>query len=191
MIYPYTYTTYNIGCVTPAQLAQHDTWRSLWEQHVAWTRMTIISAVFGLPDLQVTSTRLLSNPTDMGNAMKPFYGDAIASGFTALICKHLLIAMDLVSAAKKGDTATAAAAEKAWYANADDIAVYLSGINPNWPQNVVRDMLYTHLSLTKAEAVAMLTGDYQKSVDLYDEIERQALGMADAISSGISKQFGL
>jgi len=46
-------------------------------------------------------------------------------------------------------------------------------------------------SETEAEAVATLTGDYRKSASLYDQIEVQALGMADTVSSGIMKQFPL
>jgi hypothetical protein len=88
-----------------------------------------------------------------------------------------------------GDASTAEKAEKEWYANADDIAVYLSGINPYWDEQQWRSMLHAHLALTKAEAEAMLAGDYQGSIQIYDEIERQALAMADTISSGIMKQF--
>lgn len=177
------------NCITQSQLALHDTWRMLWEQHVAWTRMAIISAANNLPDLNATVARLLQNPNDMGAALQPFYGNAIASGFSTLIRNHLIIAINLVSAAKKGDTAGAAAAEKQWYANADDIARFMASINPYWPQQAIRDMLYQHLALTKAEAVATLSGDHMKSIGLYDQIERQALAMADAISQGIAKQF--
>ena len=177
------------GCHTPGMLALHDRWRSLWEQHVAWTRMTIESAVFNSPDLPQTSARLLQNAQDMGAALKPWYGDSIAAGFAKLIRDHLLIAINLVSAAKRGDAPGAAKAEKDWYANAGDIAAFLAGINPNWSAQQWKSLLYSHLAMTKTEAVAALTGDYQKSVNTYDAIEREALVMADTISSGIVKQF--
>lgn len=179
----------NANCISASELALHDTWRLLWEQHVAWTRMTIISAANNLPDLQAVAARLLQNATDMGTALMPYYGYSIAAGFSNLIRDHLLIAINLVSAAKRGDSAEAAKAEKQWYANADDIAMFMSSINPYWPQQAVRDMLYEHLALTKAEAVAILSGEYVKSIGLYDQIERQALGMADIMSSGIARQF--
>jgi len=40
--------------------------------------MTIISIVFGLPDLPFVQERLLQNATDLGNCLRPFYGDQIA-----------------------------------------------------------------------------------------------------------------
>ena len=178
-----------MNCISQSMQAFHDEWRLLWEQHVAWTRMTILSAVFNSPDLAATSARLLKNPYDMGAVMQVFYGEAVAAQFTKLIHDHLQIAINLVAAAKAGNTIQAAQIEKQWYANADEIAHFLAGINPYWQEAAFRDMLHQHLALTKAEAVATLSGDYQKSVNLYDQIEPQALGMADAISNGIIAQF--
>lgn len=50
-------------------------------------------------------------------------------------------------------------------------------------------MLYDHLRMTKSEAVDMLTGKYQAIAMEYDEIEKQALGMADVMTTGILNQF--
>lgn len=177
------------NCITASQQAFHDTWRSLWEQHVAWTRMTIMSAALNLPDMQHASARLLQNATDMGAALKPVYGDAVASRFTQLIREHLLIAVRLVGAAKQGDTAAAVQAEKEWYANGATIAAFLAGINPQLSENTFRDMFFRHLALTKAEAVAILAGNWQDSVSLYDTLELQALEMADTISGSIMRQY--
>lgn len=104
--------------------------RILWMEHVNWTRMTIISIVFGLPDLPFVQERLLQNATDLGNCLRPFYGDQIADRYAELIKEHLLIAAQLVTATAKGDTTTADAKEKEWYRNADDIAIFLNRINP-------------------------------------------------------------
>jgi len=48
--------------------------RKLWEDHIKWTRLFIVSAVAGLPDKGATTERLLKNQVDIGNAIKPFYG---------------------------------------------------------------------------------------------------------------------
>ncbi|MEI4830154.1 acetylglutamate kinase [Bacillus sp. FJAT-53711] len=163
--------------------------RSLWEQHVAWTRLAIISIIFNLPDVNVTITRLLQNAPDMGNALKPFYGQNAATKYSNLIKEHLVIAADLVKAAKAGDQHTASIAEKKWYANGDEIVEFISSINPYIPKEKFRKMFYEHLALTKAEAVSMLKKDYQSGVQLYDKIEKEALEMADALTAGIVRQF--
>src|SRR5512145_708665 len=99
--------------------------RVLWEDHVTWTRLYLVSAIAGLPDTQATAERLLRNQADIGNAVKPFYGEAAGAKLTALLRDHILIAADLVGAAKAGDNAKIGTARTRWYANADEIADFL------------------------------------------------------------------
>ncbi|KFM99684.1 acetylglutamate kinase [Bacillus clarus] len=163
--------------------------RSLWEQHVAWTRLAIISIIFNLPDVNVTVARLLRNATDMGNSLQPFYGENAVKKYSELIKDHLVIAADLVKAAKAGDQSAASAIEKKWYANGDEIVEFLNSINPYLPKEELKKMFYEHLALTKSEALAILNKDYEAGVKLYDKIEKEAIEMADAITEGIVKQF--
>ena len=80
----------------------NDAMRKLWEDHVTWTRLYIVSAIAGLPDVQATAERLLQNQTDIGNAIKPFYGNAAGDRLTALLKPHILIAAELVAGASSG-----------------------------------------------------------------------------------------
>lgn len=175
--------------ISKAEVDLKNNLRMLWEQHIAWTRMTILSMAENLPDVDLVTKRLLRNPVDFELALKPLYGDKIASKFSDLFRAHLVIASELVSAAKAGDTKSVADAERRWYANADEIALFLSKINPYWSQNDWRTMLYKHLALTKSEAVDMITKNYAAGINVYDEIENQALQMADMMTEGIVKQF--
>lgn len=183
------YTQPQVICLTKAQIEFKNHMRLLWEQHVAWTRMAIMSLVFGLPDTDAVLARLLQNAPDMGNALKPFFGEAIGNTYSGLITEHLTIAADLVKAAKAGDTNKAAAIEKKWYANGDEIISFLSRILPYLPKEEFKKMFYEHLALTKGQAVAMLNKDYQTSIQMYDRNERMALMMADMIRNAILLQF--
>lgn len=174
---------------TQSEIELMSAMRLLWEQHVAWTRMTIISIAASLPDKEQVEKRLLRNASDMGNLLKVLYGSKDGDEFTYLMREHLLIAAQLVEAAKAGNSREAVKAERAWYKNADDIAEFLNSINPNLPAAEMREMLHEHLALTKSEAVARLSGDFARDIAIYDKIERQALAMADAITTGIVKQF--
>ncbi|TBL81396.1 acetylglutamate kinase [Paenibacillus thalictri] len=176
-------------CISKAEVELNNLMRSLWEQHVAWTRMTIISLVFKLPDVDAVTARLLQNAPDMGHSLRPFYGADAAQAYNELIKEHLVIAADLVKAAVEGNKRQVAANEKKWYANADEIAEFLASVNPYLPKEEFRNMLYEHLALTKQEAVAMIHKDYKTSIQLYDKIEAEALQMADALTEAIVKQF--
>jgi hypothetical protein len=163
--------------------------RDLWVDHVAWTRLFIVSAVADLPDTEATVGRLLQNQADIGDAVAGFYGEEAGAALTALLRDHILIAADLVTAAKTGDQDAVAEANTAWYANADDISAFLAGANPAWPEDTLREMMYGHLDQTLAEATAQLTGDYAASVAEYDHIVTHILEMADTLSAGIITQF--
>jgi hypothetical protein len=164
--------------------------RKLWEDHVTWTRLFIVSATSDLPDLQATTDRLLRNQTDIGDAIKPFYGEAAGNQLTALLRTHILTAADLLAAAKAGDDAAVQKAATAWYANADDIAAFLASANPQyWPLAEMRTMMRTHLDLTLAEAVAHLQGRYADDVAAYDQVHDEILAMADMLATGVVRQF--
>ena len=165
------------------------TLRDLWVDHTGWTRNYIISYVAGLPDTTIVAERLLKNQEDIGNAIKPFYGTQAANKLTNLLKGHITGAVELLKAAKAGNTTGAVAAEKKWYENADQIATVLSSANPYWSKESLKNMLYNHLALTKAEAVARLTGNYAADIATYDKVRKEANMMSDALVDGIVKQF--
>jgi hypothetical protein len=173
--------------VDPVALRQD--MRMLWTDHVAWTRLFIVSAVAGLPDTGATAGRLLRNQNDIGDAVGAFYGKEAGTGLTALLRDHINVAGDLLGAAKAGDSAAVSRASAAWYANADQIAVFLARANPAWPVDSLKGMMKVHLDQTLAEATAQLTGDFPRSVAEYDHIVSHILEMADTLSAGIVSAF--
>ncbi|HKF41491.1 MAG TPA: hypothetical protein VKG01_00180 [Thermoanaerobaculia bacterium] len=164
--------------------------RKLWEDHITWTRIFIISALGDLPDKAAATDRLLRNQTDIGDAIKPFYGDGAGTKLTGLLRDHILIAADIVTAAKAGDSDKLNASKTKWTANADDIAGFLSSANPkNWPAADMKAMMHDHLAATTAELEARLNKDWAGDVKAYDRVHDQILMMSDALSDGIIKQF--
>jgi hypothetical protein len=163
--------------------------RKLWSDHVIWRRQFIVAAVAGTPDADAAATRLLRNQDDVGAAVAGFYGQAAGDALTDLLKQHIMIAVDLVGAAKSGDQAAFANHDARWTANAHDMARFLSGANPNWPEAGVFDLLSLHLKLTKDEAVARLTGDWAADVKAFDDIFTEILVLADTLFDGLVAQF--
>jgi hypothetical protein len=64
------------GALTQKQVKLRSDMRRLWEDHITWTRLAIISLTTDSPDTEATVGRLLRNQIDIGNAVKPFYGKA-------------------------------------------------------------------------------------------------------------------
>jgi hypothetical protein len=172
------------------QAALRSEMRRLWEDHITWTRLAIISLTTDAPDTEATVGRLLKNQTDIGNAVKPFYGKAAGTEVTKQLRRHILIAADVIAAAKAGDAEKLADARARWTRNGDDIAALLNSVNPRyWKLPAMRAELRTHLRLTTEEAVARLQGDWKADVAAYDEIHRHALHLSDLLSDGLIEQF--
>ena len=176
--------------LTARQLAFHDAMRKLWEDHITWTRLAIVSFAGGLPDLPATEARLLANQGDIGKAIEPYYGRTAGHRLTALLREHILGAVALLQAAKSGDQTAIGNASAAWYANANQIADFLHAANPHaWSRTTMGAMMKTHLDQTLAEAQHRLQGDFAADVRDYDAVHRHILEMADMLSAGIMRQF--
>lgn len=173
-----------------ARAELHDNMRKLWEDHIVWTRSVIVSMSAGLPDTGPVTDRLLRNQTDIGDAIKPYYGDAAGDQLSALLREHIVGAATVLAAAKAEDDVKLGAAKVAWYANGDSIAAFLNRANPvSWPLASMQTMMREHLDLTLAEAVAQLEGHYPESIEHYDSVHTAILAMADMLSDGIVKQY--
>src|SRR6185369_555568 len=90
--------------------------RKLWSDHVIWTREYIVAAVAGTPDADAAAGRLLKNQEDIGAAIVPYYGEDAGDALTGLLKQHILIAVDLVAAAKSGDNGAFATHDARWTA---------------------------------------------------------------------------
>lgn len=185
---------------TPAAVAAHEAapltqaglradMRKLWEDHVTYTAFFYTAAIGGGDDAGKLAERLLRNQDDIGDAVKPFYGKEAGNALASLLRDHILIAAELVKAAKAGDAAAQERATKKWYGNADDIAAFLSAANPHWPRKALTEMLQGHLAMTTDAVVAKLHHDTAGAIAAYDKGHEHMLMVADALSSGIVKQF--
>ena len=163
--------------------------RKLWTDHVIWTRQYIIAAVAGTPDAAGAAGRLLKNQEDIGAAIVTYYGKAGGDRLTELLKEHIMIAVDLVAAAKAGDTPAFTKHDARWTANIGEIASFLAGANPHWPKKDVLDLLALHLKLTKDETVARIFSNWAADIQAFDDIFTEIMVVADTLYDGIVAQF--
>ena len=142
-----------------------------------------------LSDADATAARLLRNQEDIGNAVAQFYGKDAGKELTKLLKEHIMIAVELVAAAKAEDTKAFARHDKRWLQNVDEIADFLADANPHLPAKDVKDLLHLHLELTKQETEAYLKHEWKRAIGLVDDIVTEILNLADAITAAIVKQF--
>lgn len=177
-------------CITQSEVKFENEFRRLWVDHVLWTSNYITSATTaGAEDQKQVLARLLKNQEDIGNSIKPYYGDAAGNKLTELLKEHIVIAGDIVEAAKSGQGAKVNQLNKIWHRNADEIAAFLSGANPNLQNEDVKKLLYTHLELVTDDLTASLVKDWDARIVSIDDGLSHIIMMADAISDAVVKQF--
>lgn len=162
--------------------------RELWTEHVVWTRMYIIASLADAPDKDAAAARLLANQEDIGDAIRPMYGDAAGDALTARLKDHILIAVDIIDDVKAGNTTRQEIDEARWTENADNISAFLARANPSWPEATLKELMHMHLLTTRDELVARHTGNYTADVDAYDRVYDHILVMSDTLSDGIVQQ---
>lgn len=166
-----------------------DILRLLWEQNVHWMRAAVTGIVHDLSETNQIVQRLLLIPTDFANALKPFYGEDAAQKFADLLNGHLKIAIELVQAAKKGNNDAVTEANLKWHENAEQIAAFLAIIIPEWSAAEWRDKINRYLKLLSNYFTNILAGNYESSMSDFNNLEMQALEIANVMAEGIGMQF--
>ncbi|MBM7094873.1 glycosyltransferase [Bacillus sp. H-16] len=179
----------NDECMTESAVQLKGDLRKLWIDHTIWTRSYIVSALEGLEDQEKILERLLKNQDDLGDAIKPYYGEEAGQKLAELLREHIIIAGSLVGAVKNENAAEIDKYNKEWYKNADDISEFLSSANPNWSYNELQDLLYMHLKLVADIVTARVNKDWAADILAFDTGEDHIIVLADALTDGIIKQF--
>ena len=182
-------TSYKDGAFNKSMCELKMSERKLWMDHVSWTRSFIISSIAPLEDSGPVLERLLKNQDDIGNSIKPFYGEEAGNKLAALLREHIELAGNVLDAAKASNKDDLDKYNKLWYENADKIADFLSSANPNYSNKVLKNMLYKHLDFVTAQVVARLNKDWKADIEAYDKGEDHMIMFADMLSDGIIKQF--
>lgn len=163
--------------------------RKLWIDHVTWTRSFIVSDLASLEDKSDVLERLLKNQEDIGNSIKPYYGEEAGNKLTTLLKEHIELAGQVTDAAKNNNKNDLEKYNKLWYENADKIARFLSSANPNYSEKTLKNMLYKHLEFITDQVVARLNKNWKADINTCDKGEDHMIHFSDILVDGIIKQF--
>lgn len=178
-------------CISEKQLSIMNRLRDLWQQHMYWTRSFIVSALAGLDDKEAVAQRLLRNPKDLANLLKQYYGNDKASEFESLLTEHLLLASNMLDAIIADDQKKAQSIREKWYDNAVEISQFLSSINPYWSEERWRLLFFEHLGMIDEIISLIMADQFVEEIAISDMSQTMMLGLADYMSAGIIKQFGI
>ncbi|MDF2999897.1 MAG: hypothetical protein K0Q48_16 [Bacillota bacterium] len=159
--------------------------RTLWLNLSMWTRAFLLSISSELPNTEAVSKRLYEIPFQLGNILQLIFGQQAAEQFISLLSTHIIQMEAAINAQKNRDSQALDESVRLLYQNADELADFLSQINPFWFKGQWQTLLYTYISMTLEESTALLSGDYTRDIQIFDRIQYQTLLIGDYMANGI------
>jgi len=164
--------------------------RALWQYQVTWTRSHIVSVLSGLDDVEPVERKLVKNQEQIGNAIKPYYGGMAGNRLAVLLRQHIVIAIEIVRAAKAQDAGALQRAQERGLKNADAISNLLGRANnPLWDKQYMRRMFYRHLEYVTLQVSCRIKKDWDSEIRAYDDGLQHVLLLSDLLANGVVQQF--
>lgn len=166
--------------------ATQDALRDLWIGHVFWVRTVAVAAIDGnKPAAKAAEEQVVANAKQIAGAIEPFYGKPAADKLFGLLAGHYGAVKEYLDARGK----TADAAWKKIGANAEEIAVFLSGANPNLPKDTLLALLVAHGGHHVQQIKQLRAKDYAGEAQTWQHMTQHMYVIADALTGAIAKQF--
>ena len=175
--------------ITPLTVALNNTLRKLLEDQAFYTRNYIISSLAELKDVPAVKKRLLKNQEEMARSLRSYYGETAKHKLTKLLKHHIAIAEELITWRMKKRGGKSKKVFDKWRENGDEIATFLSDLNPHWEKKILQNMFYKYISLTETEIDNRLGKKWAEDIQIYDEVHKQSIRIADFLTEGVLKQF--
>ncbi|MBR0597779.1 hypothetical protein [Sinanaerobacter chloroacetimidivorans] len=148
------------------------------------TRFYIVSVASDFGDSEALAQRLYNLPMKFLAKAELIFGTPLGEELVNLLSTHIISLQTLVNGLKIGDQASVDAAVQRLYSNADLLAAYFSRINPFWEEAQWRNLFYTYDRTVIDEAIAVMSGDYVRSLEIFDRLMLNALAMGDYLADG-------
>ena len=164
--------------------------RDLWIGHVFWVRNVVDARFEGnANEAKVAEQQVVANAKAIAASIEPFYGKAASEKLFTLLAGHWGAISDYLDATRANRKAGQDAAFKQLVANADEIAVFLGGANPNLPVDVLKGLLMAHGSHHVQQIGEFKAKQYDAEAKTWAAMTHHMYVIADALAEGIAKQF--
>jgi hypothetical protein len=164
--------------------------RDLWVEHTFWIRSYVLATHAGDKAQQRTAeAEVLENAKALSQSIAPFYGQAASNSLHGLLAGHwsAVRAYNTAVLAKSKTGQDKAIADAT--ANAHAIAKFLSGANPNLPEDAVFALLAGHFGHHVSQITQISSNDFQAEAATWHVMRHHMFMISDAIADALVKQF--
>lgn len=162
--------------------------RRLFADYAHWTRELIVLSALE-SDTQAVQQRLRRNTEDLAGLVRQLYGERNAAQFSGILSAADALVLEWINAAKANDTQRMEELSVQWYAAADIAAQFISTLNSNFDQNEFQTIFYDLIYMTQNQIAEIFSGDYEGSIQQYDQIMDRLRDMAEDITFAVMRQF--
>ena len=173
------------GCITYGQMNLINDFRSLWAEIAVWSRSFMASTISNSSDIKAVNNRLYKITESFKDKLQPFFGVKVAEEIHQLFLAYIINIQTMVTALYNKDPLTVDTAVTSLYRISDEIADYMASINPYWERSKWQSFLYKMNERLIAQTIALIGGEYEKEIDIRDNILRHALQLGDYTAEGV------
>jgi hypothetical protein len=164
--------------------------RDLWVDHIFWVRNVVLKTKYGNADAaKVAEGQTVANAKALAGSITPYYGKEASDKLFGLLAGHYGAIKDYMNASYGDKKEAKDAATDKLKKNAEEIAVFLSSANPNWPKEPLKSALFAHVGHHIAQINAVEDKDYATEAKTWDAMKSHMYVIADVLADGIVKQF--
>lgn len=161
--------------------------RDLWVGHVFWVRGVVSETIAGnAAAAKAAEAQVVANAKLIAAAIEPFYGQAAADKLFSLLAGHYGAVKAYLDAS---DKAGQDAAMQKLTGNAEEIAVFLSGANPNLPVDTLHGLLMGHGGHHLQQIQQLRDKQYPQEAQTWEAMKNHMYVVADALAGALAKQF--
>lgn len=164
--------------------------RGLWLDHIFWARSVVLSSSNGdVEGAKMAEGHVVQNAKAIAGAMVPFYGKEAGDKLFGLLAGHYGAVKAYTVAAFSNDKRGMEKARNDLMTNGEEIAIFLSSANPNWPKETLDSLLMTHGAHHLVQVEAIGRKDFSSEAVNWVSMKEHMNMIADALAAGLAKQF--
>ena len=179
------------GDANPTRVAEmKQTFRDLWLGHIFWVRHVVSNIAANDPEeLDAAEKEVAANTKQIADTITPFYGEAASEKLNNLLDVNIDAVREYSEATVAGNKHKQDAALARLASNADDIADFLSHVNPYLQKDNVRSLIAAHGAHHVLQINQYKAKDYAHLGATWPMMRQHVYVIADTLTTALAKQF--
>ncbi|MGH7216414.1 MAG: hypothetical protein ACREIG_04180 [Nitrospiraceae bacterium] len=180
-----------VGDANPARVAEmKQTFRDLWLGHIFWVRHVVSNIATNDPaERDAAEKEVAANTKQIADTIAPFYGEAASEKLNSLLDVNIDAVREYSEATVAGNKRQQDAALARLASNADDIADFLSHVNPYLQKDNVRSLIAAHGAHHVLQINQYKAKEYAHLGATWPMMRQHVYVIADTLTAALVKQF--